>query len=55
MTCFDPRPREGGDTLSTCCCESPQGFDPRPREGGDKAWQAWCNVGDLARHLFMSL
>ena len=35
LACFDPRPREGGDSLSRLRDAQVTGFDPRPREGGD--------------------
>ena len=36
-TCFDPRPREGGDSVAGSQLARPASFDPRPREGGDPA------------------
>ncbi len=35
FTCFDPRPREGGDSRITESLRYHLCFDPRPREGGD--------------------
>ena len=32
--CFNPRPREGGDTMLGAATD--RGFNPRPREGGDR-------------------
>ena len=34
-TCFNPRPREGGDPGYGLTSPIGQGFNPRPREGGD--------------------
>ena len=33
--CFDPHPREGGDTSGLRCPIAGISFDPHPREGGD--------------------
>ena len=35
VRCFDPRPREGGDSNSYELLDNFGSFDPRPREGGD--------------------
>ena len=36
VTCFNPRPREGGDRATLCRrARSRRSFNPRPREGGD--------------------
>ena len=40
---FNPRPREGGDNMSTHLTRSFHCFNPRPREGGDVVFQ---NLGD---------
>ena len=34
-TCFNPRPREGGDDQPARLAPFPIRFNPRPREGGD--------------------
>ena len=34
-TCFNPRPREGGDPLGWTDLDVLESFNPRPREGGD--------------------
>ena len=34
-SCFNPRPREGGDRADADARCAPEGFNPRPREGGD--------------------
>ena len=44
ITCFDPRPRVGGDNRCRRSSRSCAGFDPRPRVGGDGAV-----VGDFAQ------
>ncbi len=35
--CFNPRPREGGDSSYPFDVMLDTGFNPRPREGGDSA------------------
>ncbi len=34
-TCFNPRPREGGDLNEVASTHLARSFNPRPREGGD--------------------
>ena len=49
-TCFNPRPREGGDSGRMSSRKPPVGFNPRPREGGDLSLASQSLGRDVSIH-----
>ena len=49
-SCFNPRPREGGDSIATTRRARRCSFNPRPREGGDDPGASPETVGRVSIH-----